>query len=111
MEHPAGSAADYSFTHDQLWVNHEWLSELIFALLERTGGGALVVGFAAIMTLATGLLVLRATTRERLPLALVGAWLAVIPLVMGDRLVARPQLFTYLLLALTFARKKELTAQ
>lgn len=86
------------------WVNHEWLAELILALLERTGGGALVVGLAAIMTLATGLLVLRAATRERLPLALVGAWLAVIPLVMGDRLVARPQLFTYLLLALTLER-------
>jgi len=95
----------WSFTAaGKLWVNHEWLSELILALLERTGGGTLVVGFAAIMTLGTGLLIFRATTREQLPPALVGAWLAVIPLVMGDRLVARPQLFTYFLLALTFER-------
>lgn len=95
----------WSFTAaGNVWVNHEWLAELILALVERTGGGTLVVGLVALASLVTGLLMARAAAREKIPLALTGAWLAMIPLVMGDRLVARPQLFTYLLLALTLER-------
>jgi hypothetical protein len=85
------------------WVNHEWLAEVFFALAARAGDGG-VVALAALLMLGTGLLVARAAAREKLPLPVIAVALALAPLVMGDRVVPRPQLFSYVLLALTLER-------
>jgi len=46
----------YSFTHDRLWHNHEWLSEVVMALAWKVGGvGGLVVLKAALATTAATL--------------------------------------------------------
>ncbi|HEX7880337.1 MAG TPA: hypothetical protein VF720_13060, partial [Candidatus Eisenbacteria bacterium] len=86
------------------WVNHEWLAEAFFALGERFGGDVGVILLATFLVLGTALLVARTALREKVPLPVVGALLAVAPLVMGDRLVPRPHLFSYFLLALTLER-------
>jgi len=86
------------------WVNHEWLAEALFALGNRVGGEAGVITLAALLVLGTGLLVARTALREKVPFPVVGALLAVAPLVLGDRLVPRPHLFSFFFLALTLER-------
>jgi hypothetical protein len=42
----------YSFTQDVPWINHEWLSELLFAVAYRAGG---VIGLIVLKTIVLGL--------------------------------------------------------
>src|SRR4029450_2399192 len=45
----------YSFTSDRLWINHEWLTEALFASAYRAGGTiALAILNAAIVLAARG---------------------------------------------------------
>jgi hypothetical protein len=57
------SVDPYSFTQDKPWINHEWLSELLFALVYRGAGvsGLLVL---KISILAAAFLLLAAVTKE-----------------------------------------------
>jgi hypothetical protein len=51
------SVDPYSFTQDVPWINHEWLSEAIFAAVYKIGGvPALIVLKAAVLALAMALL-------------------------------------------------------
>ena len=61
--HALSASDPYSFTSDRPWVNHEWLSELLFGVAYSLGGGtglvlikALLVGVAilAIVDVAAG---------------------------------------------------------
>jgi hypothetical protein len=56
------SVDPYSFTQDKPWINHEWLSELLFALVHRVAGvsGLLLLKIAI---LAAAFLLLASMTR------------------------------------------------
>jgi hypothetical protein len=86
------------------WINHEWLAEGALALAHRVGGEAGVVAFAALLVLAAGVIAARAGLAAGMPAGFVALGLALAAALAGDRFVPRPQLFTYLLLALTLER-------
>ena len=99
--HALSASDPYSFTSDRPWVNHEWLSELLFGVAYSLGGGtglvlikALLVGVAilAIVDVAAGE---GAKSRE---LVIVGA-LALAALLPRASQV-RPQLFSVCFFAL-----------
>jgi hypothetical protein len=88
----------YSYrTGDQLWINHEWLSEVFFAALYDRAGAAGLISFKVLVSLLIlwlGYSHLRACRLSPYPSVL---WLALVslPLQMGLGTV-RPHMFTYL---------------
>lgn len=90
----------YSFTQDVPWVNHEWLSEVGFALAYRLGGVAGLVGLKTVLLGAT----LWLLWRELAPVAdQAKRWwlLAVVAFALAPAGTSfRPQLWTLLALAL-----------
>jgi len=102
----------YSFTSDRVWVNHEWLAEIIMAGAFRLGGdlGLILVKLATIT--ATLLLVDSALRREAIdaPIVRDGAGAIALVLTMDQIRYVRPQLFSVvafaaLLWCLTAARQ------
>jgi hypothetical protein len=94
------SADPYSFTSDQPWINHEWLSELTMALAYSVAG---VVGLAVLKCLVTlaALLVIRNAVKNTPPL---WRWPSGLLAVLGTLpvfLTIRPQIWTLLFLMLT----------
>lgn len=85
-------------------MNHEWLSELLLALADRAGGPAGVVLLAGLLATATALLLVRAARRSGLSDPLIGFGLALSAAAISDRFVPRPQLFSYLGLAVLLER-------
>jgi hypothetical protein len=88
----------YSYrTSGQSWINHEWLSELIFAAVyDRSGTSGLIVLKVAISLLLIGLSYVHLRHYTLGPLrSLLLLVLFAIPLRMGLGTI-RPQLFTYL---------------
>jgi hypothetical protein len=92
----------YSYlTGDQLWVNHEWLSEAIMAIAFRGAGAAGLIALKVAIGLAVaGLLVWHLNgvlgARNRLLAALLMTAYGVAVILPGVRSL-RPQAFTYLL--------------
>jgi hypothetical protein len=88
----------YSFTQDVPWINHEWLSEAIFAAAFRTAGvfGLLIVKGLALATAAWLLAAVARRADQRLRW-----WLLAISLVglTPAAVTFRPQLWTILALA------------
>jgi Flp pilus assembly protein TadD len=92
------------FTYTALgrpWITHEWLSEVLFVLLDRMGGIRLLVVFKALLAgLAVGLSAWAGTVgrsaRERVAGAAIGALLAA-PLI-APRAFVRPHMLTALFL-------------
>ena len=93
------SADPYSFTQDVPWINHEWLSEVLFAGAYRAGG---VLGLVALKTtILVAVAYLLASLTRQVDVRL-RWWLLAVALV-GLGPVAgtfRPQLWTILGLAL-----------
>jgi hypothetical protein len=92
----------YSYvTGDQLWYNHEWLAEAIFALVYRLAGAPGLIWFKLLTAVAIGLIIYAALRRAQL--APLRAWtivaLSAALLSVGVGMV-RPHLFTYLGFAL-----------
>jgi hypothetical protein len=89
----------YSYrTHGQQWINHEWLSEVIFAAVhDRWGPEGLIVlkCLIGLLILALGYAQLRRKRLERLP-AVALLLVLCIPFRLGLATV-RPQMFTYLM--------------
>ncbi len=89
----------YSYrTTGQPWINHEWLSEVIFASIDaRSGPMGLVVLKVAVSLLIFGLCHIHLRRCGLGPLRSGPLLLLIsVPMIMGLRSV-RPQLFTYLL--------------
>ena len=92
----------YSYlTADQLWLNHEWLSEAIFYLVfARTGSRGLILLKLAVSLLIAALLY-RCLRRQGLnPLRAGIVLLALSPLMSPWLSSVRPQMFTFLLFLL-----------
>ncbi|MGE3509499.1 MAG: hypothetical protein AB7N65_11505 [Vicinamibacterales bacterium] len=88
----------YSFTQDVPWVNHEWLSELVFAAAYRVGGVPALVLLKSAMVLAIAWLLWPLTvhvTPWRRGLLMVAGLVGAAP----AATTFRPQLWTLLLLA------------
>ncbi len=89
----------YSFTQDVPWINHEWLSELLFALAFRAGG---VTGLTMLKCAVVGAafwLLARLAASARVELRgwlLAVAFINVVPIA----ITFRPQLWTILGLSL-----------
>jgi hypothetical protein len=93
----------YSFTQDQPWVNHEWLSELLFAASYEVGGVAGLILLKTAILLVTLLLVWRVLSGVQ-PEAWRWTLLALVVFVMGPAALSfRPQLWSLLGTALFVA--------
>jgi len=92
----------YSYvTGDQIWYNHEWLAEAVFALVYRLAGAPGLIWFKLLAAVSIGLIIYAALRRAQL--APLRAWtivaLSAALLSVGVGMV-RPHLFTYLGFAL-----------
>jgi hypothetical protein len=102
---PGAFVESWSFTAaGRPWINHEWLAELVFALVQSMAGGAGVVAFTALVMAVVALLLARTAAIERLPAPLIAFGVALGALAAGSRFVPRPQIVTYLCLALLLER-------
>ena len=93
----------YSYlTSGQVWINHEWLSEAIFAAIFSLGGSTALILMKTSLTLLTLGLVYGYLIRHGLS-ALRGGILLMFALLLISQgvLVIRPQIFTYLLFVVT----------
>jgi hypothetical protein len=61
--HTLPSRDVYSFTSDRAWINHEWLTEALFALVYRLGGTIALAILAAALVLAA-LVIARSSARR-----------------------------------------------
>jgi hypothetical protein len=92
----------YSYlTGDRPWVNHEWLAEAVMALAYRWGGAPALIGLKVLLGLAL-VAVLALQLRRQQVSALATALLVsyTMVLVLPGLGSVRPQLWTYLFLAL-----------
>lgn len=95
----------WSFTaQGRPWLNHEWLAELALAAARNVGGDAGLWLLMGLMLTATALLLYRAARREGLAPGLAVALIALAAAAAGDRFLPRPQLFTYVGVALVLER-------
>lgn len=102
---PDAFRESWSFTAaGRPWLNHEWLAELALAGAHRLGDPTGLWLLSMALLAATALLLFRAARREGFPAGLAAALLALAAAAAGDRFLPRPQLFTYLALALVFDR-------
>jgi hypothetical protein len=93
----------YSFTQDQPWVNHEWLSELLFAAVHGAAGVAGLIVLKTAVLLVTLLVAWRLLSGVR-PEAWKWALLALVVFVLGPAALSfRPQLWSLLGTALLVA--------
>lgn len=89
----------YSFTHDQAWVNHEWLWDLTTAAIFRTAGLPGVLAVRALLAAIVLGLVDRSTRRLSPPLRI--AAIALVGLAcIGQWRSTRPQIATLAIYAL-----------
>ncbi len=88
----------YSYlTGDQLWINHEWLTEAIFyAIFALAGPAGLIVLKIAVGLLITGLVYRHLCRQGLTPLRAGIVLLPVTPLLVPGLVTVRPQMFTYL---------------
>jgi hypothetical protein len=88
----------YSYlTGDQLWINHEWLAEVIFYLgFALAGPAGLIVLKIAMGLLITGLMYRHLCRQGLTPLRAGIVLLPVTPLLVPGLVTVRPQMFTYL---------------
>lgn len=89
----------YSFTQDKPWVNHEWLSELLMGAAWLLGGARGLVVLKGLMLSATLFVIWTAFRRARLSVQL-GALLVLVAGSLHMTSPLRPQLWTYLCLAI-----------
>jgi len=94
----------YSFTSDIAWVNHEWLSELVFAFLYGHLGAIGINLFKAAIVGAIAFVVWSAVRREQATPFAATLLTALVVIVTSTRTQPiRPQLFSLLLFALLVA--------
>lgn len=81
----------------QVWINHEWLSEVVFALAYRLGGPLGLVALKTLVGLTIFSVVYRHLTRRGLDVLRAGMVVVVLVLLLQIGLATvRPHLFTYL---------------
>jgi hypothetical protein len=89
----------YSFTQDRPWINHEWLSELAMGLAFQSAGIWGLILLKALLVAATIWLIVGALREARPEVR----WLSLSVTIWGGLAITamiRPQLWTWLLLAL-----------
>jgi len=90
----------YSYLSDRPWINHEWLSELIFASTYQVAGPSGLVALKTVAGLFLLSLGLRQLCREQLNPLASSLFLLLVALALRPGLGAvRPQFFTYVLFA------------
>jgi len=99
----------YSFTAaGNRWIDIHWLHQLALHGLHRLGGhDAVVLAKLAMVLLLTGILATIGRCRERPLVGIVG--LAMMLLVVSDRIMPRPELPTFVCLAAVFALLERFT--
>lgn len=92
----------YSFTHDQVWVNHEWLWDLTTAAIFQASGLPGLIVFRAALA-ATVLAVVERSTRAVPPAIRTAAIVMVGLACIGQWRSTRPQIATLAIYALVIA--------
>jgi len=93
----------FSFTYGGPWTLHEWLAQLvIYRLVDGIGPVATLGIFALLPPAALGVLAI-ALQRERVPIRAVVAATLICATVLIPYVTVRPQLFSWLLLAVVLA--------
>lgn len=90
----------YSFTSDQRWINHEWASDVVFALSYSRGGLPLLTGVRA-LSVTVALWALNRAMARTAWLLRDGLLVAVIFVTMPLLAAVRPQIFSIPLYSLT----------
>jgi hypothetical protein len=102
--HTLTSADPYSFTSDRPWVNHEWASEILFAITYAIGGGtALILLKVALVGLVCALVIGNARAEGARGRALVFMGGLTIAAVLPRASQIRPQLFSVVCFAVLIA--------
>jgi hypothetical protein len=89
----------YSFTHDQRWINHEWLWDIVVAAIYRVGGLPGLIALRALLV-ASVLWVVDRATRHAPGWVRIGALALVAVGCAGQWRSTRPQIATLALYAL-----------
>src|SRR5688572_20089508 len=101
-------ADPYAYVTTRPWINHEWLSEVIYFLLLSSGGSAALLIFkglaGALLAVCAGLAALK---RGANPLV-VGVFSILCVGGMADHVYVRPYVFTYALFAVTIWMLEEI---
>lgn len=92
----------YSFTHDQVWVNHEWLWDLLTAALFKSGGLPALVIFRGLLA-GTVLFMVDRATRTLHPAIRIAAIVFVGLACIGQWRSTRPQIATLAIYAIVIA--------
>jgi len=87
----------FSFTHGgEPWITFEWLSEVIFALVERVAGLGGLVWFGFTLFALVPVLLFRWLLANKIPHAAAFAYAVSALLMLQGHTLARPHVFTYL---------------
>jgi len=90
----------YSFTaNGERWINHEWLTEVLFYLIYANLGSGGLLAFKMILGWTTIYLLSQSGPYRKTPYPFAIASILIIP-VMGPGFMVRPQLMTFLFAAL-----------
>ena len=90
-------ADPFSFTHGgEPWITFEWLSEVIFALVERAAGLGGLVWFGFCLFALVPLLLFRWLVVNEIPAAVAFTYTVAALIVFQGHALARPHVFTYL---------------
>jgi hypothetical protein len=102
--HTLPSSDPYSFTSDRPWVNHEWASEILFAITYAVGGGtALILLKVALVLLVCGVMIGNARAEGVRGRALVFIAGLTIAAILPRASQIRPQLFSVVCFAVLIA--------
>jgi hypothetical protein len=90
-------ADPFSFTHGgEPWITFEWLSQVVFALVERAMGLGGLVWFGFSLFGLVPLLLFRWLLANKIPHAVAFAYAVTALLILQGHTLARPHVFTYL---------------
>lgn len=89
----------FSYAADGLWIDHEWLCEILFFLAWRNFGGTGILLMKIVTCLGLGMFILYHANRSGVPLLATAVVFCVSVFGISSGMLVRPQLFTYLLTA------------
>jgi len=93
----------YSFTSGEVWINHEWLSELVFFAGYKIGGDFGLLVLKLILGLTTMFLLVGTSVRRGASPLVIAVVLPLAAFGLTPGFMFRPQVFSFVLFAVTLA--------
>jgi hypothetical protein len=93
----------YSFTSGDVWINHEWLSELLFFASYKAGGDLGLLLLKLTLGLTTLVLLVGNSIRRGASPLVISVVLPLVAFALTPGFMFRPQIFSFALFAVTLA--------